>query len=98
MLSPRLKVDCIVQRDADIIQAEADQDIVMVSIASGFYYGVSGVARDIWEKVEHPTKISDLIDSLTANYNIDRPTCQEQTLSFLNDLLDDGLLLVKDVK
>ena len=97
MTSPRkLKLDCIVQRDPDVIAAEADQDLVMVSIANGAYYGVSDVAREIWEAIEHPKKISDLIDDLAATYNVDRSSCEEQTLSFLEDLLTERLLQVKD--
>jgi Coenzyme PQQ synthesis protein D (PqqD) len=91
-----LTLDCIVQRDLNIIAAEADQDLVMVSIANGAYYGVSDVAREIWESIEHPKKISDLIDDLTASYNIDRSSCEEQTLSFLESLLSERLLQVRD--
>ena len=91
-----LNLDCIVQRDHDVIAAEADQDLIMVSIANGFYYGVSGVAREIWEAVERPKKISDLVDELTATYNVDRSVCEEQTLSFLESLLTEGLLQVRD--
>jgi hypothetical protein len=99
MTSPqKLKLDSIVQRDADVIGAEADQDIVMVSIANGAYYGVSHVAREIWEAVENPKKISDLIGDLTASYIIDRSLCEEQTLSFLEDLLAEGLLQVRDAQ
>jgi hypothetical protein len=92
----KLKLDSIVQRDPDIIAAEADQDLVMVSIASGAYYGVSDIAREIWAAIEHPKKVSDLIDDLTASYNVDRSSCEEQTLSFLEDLLTERLLQVKD--
>jgi Coenzyme PQQ synthesis protein D (PqqD) len=99
MTSPqKLKLDSIVQRDADVIGAEADQDIVMVSIANGAYYGVSHVAREIWEAVENPKKISDLIGDLTTSYNIDQSLCEEQTLSFLEDLLAEGLLQVRDAQ
>ena len=91
-----LKMDSIVQRDPDVIAAVADQDIVMVSITNGAYYGVSDVAREIWEAIEHPKKISDLIDDLTASYNVDRSSCEEQTLSFLESLLTERLLQVKD--
>jgi len=95
-LPQKLNLDSIVQRDADIIAAEADQDLVMVSIANGAYYGVSHVAREIWEAVEHPRKVSDLINDLTANYHINRSLCEEQTLSFLEELLTERLLQVKD--
>jgi hypothetical protein len=93
-LAPRLDSECIVQRDPDIIAAEAEKDIVMVNINSGFYYGVSDVSRYIWEAIEHPKKISDLIDDLAANYNIDRATCEQQTLSYLEELRQEQLLQV----
>jgi hypothetical protein len=76
--------------------AEVDRDLVMVSIANGYYYGVSDVAREIWEAIEHPKRVSDLIDELTTTYNVDRSSCEEQTLSFLHDLLTDDLLQVKN--
>jgi hypothetical protein len=91
-----LNLDCIVQRDPDVIAAEADRDLVMVSIANGFYYGVSDVAREIWEAIEHPKKVSELIDDLAVTYNVDRSTCEAETLSFLEDLLTEHLLQVKD--
>ena len=78
MTSPQmLNLNCVVQRDPDIIAAEADRDIVMVSIANGLYYGVSDVAREIWEAIEQPKKISDLVDDLTGAFNIDRAKCVE---------------------
>jgi hypothetical protein len=91
-----LNLNCIVQRDPDVIAAEADRDLVMVSIANGLYYGVSDVAREIWETIGQPRKISDLIDDLSGTYNIDRSTCEQETLSFLEDLRSEGLLKVSD--
>ena len=91
-----LNLDSVVHRDHDVIAAEADQDIVMVSITNGYYYAVSDVAREIWEAIDRPTKISDLIEHLTATYNVERHLCEEETLSFLEDLRTEGLLQVQD--
>jgi hypothetical protein len=92
----RLNLECVVQRDHDVIAAKADQDVVMVSIAKGLYYAVSDIAREIWEAIDRPKKISDLIDDLAATYNVDRHLCEEETLSFLEDLRTEGLLQVRD--
>src|SRR6476646_6425175 len=95
MFSQKLNLDCIVQRSSDVIAAEVDQDLVMVSIVSGAYYGVSDVAREIWDAIEQPKKVSDLIVRLSATYKVDRSSCEEQTLSFLDDLLAENLLQVR---
>lgn len=91
-----LNLDCIVQRNPSIFAAEAGRDLVMVSIPKGFYYGLSDVGREIWDALESPKQISRLVDDLATTYHIDRPTCVEQTLSFLDDLLAQGLLEVRD--
>ena len=95
-LPQMLNLNCVVHRDPDVIAAEADRDLVMVSIANGLYYGVSDVAREIWEAIERPKKISDLVDDLAETFNIDRTTCEQETLSFLEDLRSEGLLKVND--
>ena len=90
-----LNLDSVVQRSSDVMAAEAGRDLVMVSIANGLYYGVSDIAREVWVAIEHPKKISDLIDDLLATYNVDKAKCEAETLSFLEDLLSEHLLQVK---
>ena len=91
-----LTSNSIIQRNPKVIAAEADQDLIMVSLATGHYYGLSDVAREIWDAIERPKRISDLVAYLIVNYRIDSSSCEDQTLSFLEALLDEGLLQVKD--
>jgi ethanolamine ammonia-lyase large subunit len=93
-----LTLNSTIQRNPEVIAAEADQDLIMISVATGYYYGVSDVAREIWDAIGSPKRISDLVDDLTAKYEIDSYSCEEQTLSFLSALLDEGLLQVKDAQ
>ena len=91
-----LTLNSIVQRDPEVIFSEADQDLIMVSIATGSYYGLSDVAREVWDAIKSPKMVSDLISGLTKSYNVNSSLCEEQTLSFLQTLLDEGLLQVKE--
>jgi hypothetical protein len=76
--------------------AEAGQDLVMVSIANGLYYGVSDIAREVWEAIELPKKVSNLIDNLLVTFDVDRARCEAETLSFLEDLLSERLIHVNN--
>ena len=89
-------LNSIIQRDPEIIAAEAERDLIMVSLATGYYYGVSDVAREIWDAIERPKMVSDLVADLKARYNVDAALCEAQTLSFLKALFEEGLLQVKD--
>ena len=92
----KLNVDDVVERVPDQIAAEVDDDLVMVNVETGYYYAVSDVAREIWDAIERPRRISDLIDQLAASHEVDRATCEEETLSFLQNLLAERLLRVSD--
>ena len=85
-----------VQRKTTILTAEVDDDIVMVNVESGFYYGIADVARDIWDAIEQPRKVSDLIGELASVYDVDRSTCEAETLAFLNSMREENLLEVSD--
>ena len=91
-----LNLDSVIQRNADVIDTTVDQDVVMVSVESGHYYGVSDVARDIWEAIGRPVRIGDLINRLAATYDVDRKVCEEQTLLFLESLRAEQLLEIRD--
>jgi hypothetical protein len=90
----KLSLNSVIQRDPNVIGAEAGEDIVMVRIEKGEYYGVSNVAREIWQAIEGPKKVSDLIADLVANYNVERSLCEKETILFLEELLAEHLLQV----
>lgn len=92
----KLTVDDVVERVADQIAAEVDDDLVMVNVETGYYYAVSDVAREIWDAIERPRRISDLIDELTASHEVERAVCEDETLSFLQNLLAERLVRVSD--
>lgn len=91
-----LNADSIVQRNLEMISADADQEIVMVCVSKGFYYGVAHVARDIWLMLAEPKKISELVGRLMDQYEVDASSCERDTLDFLERLLDEGLIKVSD--
>jgi hypothetical protein len=92
----KLNLHSVVQRDPDVIAAAAGEDVVMVSIDKGQYYGASKIAKEIWEAIERPKLVSDLIGDLVATYNVDRTLCEKEILLFLEELLAERLLQVKN--
>src|SRR5258708_2691450 len=93
-----LTPDSIVERAPFVVDSPAGDNIVMVSIENGIYYGQSDGSRVIWERIQHPVKIADIVNELVGAYDVDRHLCEEQTLSFLETLLVEGLLRLTDEK
>lgn len=91
-----LTLNTIVQRNPKLIANQMDGEIVMMSVDNGEYYGLDETGTRIWELLEAPVKISELVDSLIMEFEVAREECATDTLEFLNDLFEKDLLLIKD--
>ena len=90
-ISPESRVSQI----EDIVASDIDDEKVMMSVEKGQYYGLDPIGSRVWELIEKPIKVSDLIDALLLKYDVDRETCERDVLAFLEDLYEDGILQVE---
>ena len=76
------------------VSADLDGDVVILELGSGIYYGLSEVGRSIWNRLDKPIRVDALCSSLMEEYDISREQCEQETLSFLNELASYGLVEV----
>lgn len=93
---PRLNKDSQVQRNPKLLANQMDGEIVMMSIDNGEYYGLDEVGSRIWELMEKPVSIHNLVEQLMAEFDVDYDDCLRDTQEFLEDLFDKDLVLVKN--
>lgn len=91
-----INIDSLVQRNPKLIANQMDGEIVMMSIDNGEYYGLDETGSRIWELLESQVRVGSLIESLMAEFEVGKEECANDTLEFLNDLFDKGLLLVSN--
>lgn len=74
------------------IISDMDGDTVMMNVGKGKYYNLGSVGGRIWNLLEHPCTVQQLVDSLTAEYEVTEETCRQQVIQFLSVLSDEGLI------
>lgn len=85
-------------RDQSFFQTEGnlvsdmDGDKVMMSVQTGKYYNMGTTGGRIWELVAFPSAFDQIVSALCSEYKIERVKCEEQVSSFLNLLLQEGLI------
>jgi hypothetical protein len=80
-----ISIDSRVQRnDSNLIISELDDDLVMMDIESGSYLSLNRTGRIIWEQLEKPVLVDNLIQQLMNRFSVDEKTCTIETLDFLN--------------
>jgi hypothetical protein len=94
MKGKAISIEDIVSWADDIIASDIDDEKVMMCIEKGKYYKLDPVGRSIWDMIEKPVKVSDVINALIEKYDVDRETCEHDVLAFLEELDEGGILQV----
>ena len=86
----------IVKRvDRELLTSELGDELVMMDVERGNYVSLNKTGRIIWNYLEHPIVISDLINSLMVKYNVEREECVNDTLSYLRDMFEKYIIAIK---
>ncbi len=75
-----------------VIQSKIGDEVVMLDMDSGFYFGLNSVASIIWGKLEKEVSFDEIILDLLNEYNIDKLTCENETKIFLHQLLSKNII------
>jgi hypothetical protein len=86
--------DTVLQRKTDSLFNQIDGEVVMLSIENSEYYGMDKVGSRIWELLEQPLSFKDLVSKLINEYEVSKEQCSDETLVFLNKLIDKKLLII----
>ncbi|NIK76077.1 hypothetical protein FHS15_001184 [Paenibacillus castaneae] len=79
-------------RDDDNIVSDMGNEKVILSVKNGKYYNLGNMGSQIWDFLQSPIVITDLIDKLTEHYDVERLICEEQLLPFLQHLSEENLI------
>lgn len=75
---------------------ELSGEKVMVDFQTGKYFMIKGVGNDIWEMLgEEKISVSEIIQKILDEYDVDEDTCKEQVFDFLNQLEGLGIIAVE---
>jgi hypothetical protein len=64
----------IISRSSSVLTAEVNDEVVMMSIEHGHYFGLDDIGSDIWKRLDSPCAFADLVERLAADYDADRAT------------------------
>lgn len=79
---------CRYIQSKQVVQSKIDDEVVMMDIESGFYFGLNSVASVIWELLKEEKTIDELADFLITEYDINRKQCLEETDILIKKMLD----------
>ena len=82
-------------RNPSIISSRMDDEVVMMSIEKGNYYGLNPVAAEIWEMLTGPLTVQSVCDRLMETFDVSREQCHREVFAYLEKLAAEGLIVVE---
>ena len=89
-----ITMDTHVVRSEDFITSTVDDDLVMMSLEKGIYYGLDAIGSQIWESIAQPVSVQTLCQQLMEKFEVEPAQCQADVLAFLNELLTEEMIHV----
>ncbi len=87
-----IKPSTVLRRTDEHVSAPLDESLVMMDIEAGKYYLLDDVASVLWERLETPTQVADLVSELCSRYDVSSERCEADIVPFLTRLHEKGLV------
>ena len=75
-----------------IVQSKIGEEVVMLDMDSGFYFGLNSVASVIWGLLVIEIGFEELINQLMAQFEVERSLCEADTKALLNQMLEKNII------
>ena len=85
-MSKPLSLSSIVTASKDHVGGALDQEMVLLNMKAGIYYGLNNVATYIWEQMQQPIPVARIRDALVKTYAVDPARCETDLLALLREL------------
>ena len=92
MRKKTIQIDSLVIQRSEIDTADINGEKAMMDLEKGQYFVLNGVGSRIWDIIEEPRAVGDIISDLIAEFDVDRQTCEQSTMFFLERLSNAELI------
>jgi NMD protein affecting ribosome stability and mRNA decay len=94
MQMPLCKETIVRRNERNFLVSRIGEEVVLMDIHNGQYIGLNAVGSVIWEKLEQPIAIHEIVHALTEEFAISMQLCEQETLLFLQKMMQHKMLIV----
>jgi hypothetical protein len=91
-----LSVSSSIVAAKDQVSSDLGDEIAILHLNAGVYYGLDGVGARIWDLIQEPRTVEEVRDVLVSEYEVEPDRCESDLITLLQRLADEGLIEVKD--
>ena len=74
------------------ISCPINENLAILDTQRALYFGLEGVAVEVWEALEQPRSVAELRDGIVARFDVSPVECERDLRRLLAELRDLGLV------
>jgi hypothetical protein len=78
------------------VSTDLGEEVAILNLESGVYYGLSNVGAAIWNLICEPTTVAQIHESILAQYDVTSETLYNDLIDLLNQLAEAGLITLSN--
>lgn len=78
------------------VSSEIGDEVAILDLKAGTYYGLDAVGAQVWELVQVPKSVGEIRDIFLEEYDVEPARCERDLLALLERLAQEGLIRVRD--
>lgn len=79
-----------------VTAADLGGEAVIFNAESGVYFGLNGVGAAVWELVDHPRPVREVVEALLQEYEVAPDRLRQDVVAFLREMEVQGLVQVRE--
>ncbi len=83
-------------RNNEVFANEIDNEVVMMHIKTGKYYGLDDIGSRLWERMKEKIQVGELIGQLLEEYEVSEEECAKDVLEILVELQSNELIKTEE--
>jgi len=96
MRQPGILATATVTAAEGVLTSPFDDEVVLLNLADGVYYGLDTVGARVWTLIQRPVTVEAIQDTLLREYDVERPRCESDLGVLLSELVGRGLVVVRE--
>jgi hypothetical protein len=93
-----ISMNSVIGVTKDLVSADLGEEIAILHLENGVYYGLDAVGARIWDLIQEPKRVDELRDSILKEYDVEPERCKSDLLDLIEDLANQDLVEIKEVE
>ena len=92
----KILIDSTVIVADNVVSCDLDGEAAILNIKDGVYYSLDPVGAKIWNLIQKPMSLNDVVEMILDEYDVDKDQCKGDIFELIEKLLDYGLVEVNE--